>query len=324
MRTNGFADDSSYIWSADALDKPDHRHSFESASNIVHSQWRMHISAAAATAPALVMRRAFGDFMLTQVRSCPLEAVRDRPDIDASDSGHGCVLFLQSGRTVLRQGGNCSELQAGDLAFWTTSLPAQMDIIEPTTQLALLLPQEHLATACVDFQSLAGRRIDGRLSYAAILRSHLATLHQASDIDRPAMATILAATVHLFSACFRPEESRVDRLHSRAALVAEIKAYIADRICDPEISPFNIAAHFGFSTRYLHILFAQTGSTVVEWIRRRRLFLAHTALESTGASVTAVAMHFGFNDSSSFSRAFKAEFGVAPRSVKGRQNRLVH
>ncbi|MEU7094726.1 helix-turn-helix domain-containing protein, partial [Kitasatospora aureofaciens] len=80
--------------------------------------------------------------------------------------------------------------------------------------------------------------------------------------------------------------------------------------------PESIARSQHISVRYLHKLFQQDGTTVGQWVRRRRLDACRRELGRPSrrqASVSAVAHRWGFVSHSHFSRAFRDAFGVSPR-----------
>jgi AraC-like DNA-binding protein len=71
------------------------------------------------------------------------------------------------------------------------------------------------------------------------------------------------------------------------------------------------------SVRTLYEAFEGTGETPSALIRRRRLERCHAELSQEGGeSITEIASRWGFRDSSTFSRAFREQFGVAPRDVR--------
>ena len=74
----------------------------------------------------------------------------------------------------------------------------------------------------------------------------------------------------------------------------------------------DVARACAISLRYLHQLFQGTGETAAEHLRRRRLERAHRLLATAGLPVTHVAYTCGFASPSTFSRAFRAHFGITP------------
>lgn len=74
-----------------------------------------------------------------------------------------------------------------------------------------------------------------------------------------------------------------------------------------------LAAEHFMSTRTLHSLFAEVGTTVGEVVRGHRLALAGELLmRHPGLPVAEVARRAGFADPSYFARSFRRRFGCAP------------
>ncbi|WP_116813011.1 helix-turn-helix domain-containing protein [Steroidobacter cummioxidans] len=57
------------------------------------------------------------------------------------------------------------------------------------------------------------------------------------------------------------------------------------------------------------------GETVFAYLQRERLRRAWTLLEDASERVASVAAQVGYRDSASFTRAFKAHYGITPRHV---------
>jgi AraC-like DNA-binding protein len=68
------------------------------------------------------------------------------------------------------------------------------------------------------------------------------------------------------------------------------------------------------STRYLHLVFSEHGTTVGRWIKSRRLAQcrAELARSSIDRTVTEIALRWGFSDVAHFSRLFRSAYGIAP------------
>jgi AraC-like DNA-binding protein len=103
-----------------------------------------------------------------------------------------------------------------------------------------------------------------------------------------------------------------------SALLARMQRYAIEHLHEPDLGPARLAdAHF-VSTRYVHKLFAASGSGVAEWIRDRRLEGATAELrESPGTAIATVAARWGYRNPASFSRAFRDRYGCTPRELRG-------
>jgi AraC-like DNA-binding protein len=96
--------------------------------------------------------------------------------------------------------------------------------------------------------------------------------------------------------------------------IEEIVEYLADNLTKP-LSLETLSRHFSISKNYLNILFKkETGTTVNHYIREQRLYLARREMEE-GMRAEEAAFASGFNDYSTFFRAYKDLFGVSPTAT---------
>lgn len=58
------------------------------------------------------------------------------------------------------------------------------------------------------------------------------------------------------------------------------------------------------------------GKSPQQFVLERRLSWAMTWLQTTRLPLSRIAMDLGFSDSSSFSRAFRKQFGCPPSSIR--------
>jgi AraC-like DNA-binding protein len=79
----------------------------------------------------------------------------------------------------------------------------------------------------------------------------------------------------------------------------------------------DIARHAGMSAAHLQRHFPRVaGTTVIDYLRGRRLQAAHDALERGEADVAAAALLAGYRSPANFATAFRRRFGVTPRQVR--------
>ncbi|MCL1795289.1 MAG: AraC family transcriptional regulator [Clostridia bacterium] len=97
----------------------------------------------------------------------------------------------------------------------------------------------------------------------------------------------------------------------------DILWYIEDRLTQP-IELATLAARAGFSPYHFSRVFRwATGHTVMSYIRQRRLL--HAAAElSNGRRIIDIALDYGFETHSGFSRAFRRMFGCSPETYRTR------
>ena len=98
------------------------------------------------------------------------------------------------------------------------------------------------------------------------------------------------------------------------ALVQAARDLADSRLADSELSPTMLARQLNVSLRTLQRAFATTDESMTAYIRRRRLEEARLALTTPHSrlSVSKLAAHWQFADSSHFIRAFKKHYGQTP------------
>ncbi|WP_072395153.1 acetamidase/formamidase family protein [Hyphomicrobium sp. CS1GBMeth3] len=105
----------------------------------------------------------------------------------------------------------------------------------------------------------------------------------------------------------------------QAAHFRRIAAAIDRQLGMPDLALADVAREEGMSARYVQRLFERRSDSFSEYVRRQRLQRTRADLSDpnhTHESVATIALRWGFRDQAHFSRAFSAEFGVAPREMR--------
>ncbi|MFB4195900.1 AraC family transcriptional regulator [Streptomyces carpaticus] len=169
-------------------------------------------------------------------------------------------------------------------------------------------------------RSLCGTRGFGGL--LAHLLGHLgAQYHTYRPSDAPRLATALTDLVtglitQNLDAGPPPDPAVAERTRFLA-----IKEFIERHLADSALTPAVVAAHHHISTRHLHRLFQQHGTTPAAYIRRRRLEQAHHDLSTAGrvrTPIQVVAHRWGFTSHAHFTRVYTRQFGVSPTRTRRR------
>lgn len=98
--------------------------------------------------------------------------------------------------------------------------------------------------------------------------------------------------------------------------------YIEKHLCDP-IKLSELAKQSHFSEFHFHRLFHKVvGTSVMEYVRKRRLSEAAVELSETDEKITGIAFKYQFSSEESFSRAFKKLYSVSPRDYRNTRREL--
>lgn len=130
---------------------------------------------------------------------------------------------------------------------------------------------------------------------------------------------LTAAVRNMVAACIAP--SAKHRILARAeidcGLLERVRRIIQAQLQSPQLRPAVLCRMLGISRSQLYRQFERTGG-VARYIQRQR-FLRICALLSNPANerpIAAIAADFCFEDASSFSRAFRQEFGCSPGDIR--------
>lgn len=138
-------------------------------------------------------------------------------------------------------------------------------------------------------------------------------------LARVAVHLALAGSSHRAQACIAQAGSVLENARSDNA--DRVIAQAAERLVLSDLAKVptlpELAARVGTHEKRLSRVFReQTGRTVFEFVRERRLGEAQRLLASSALSVDEVAQAVGFSGAANFSTAFRERFGLTPSSYR--------
>lgn len=150
--------------------------------------------------------------------------------------------------------------------------------------------------------------------YLILLDGSLAALQS------PEIPYVVEATRNVVAACLAPSRDRFMEAQTPidATLLGRARRMIDGRLSDRNMTSETLCKALGVSRSRLYRIFEPLGG-VASHIRKQRLQRTRDALWNIEdrRSISQIAEQWGFVDASTFSRAFKLEFGISPKEARG-------
>lgn len=268
--------------------------------------------------------REYGRLKLARVRSTAVELRGGRRAVTRPASC-GLLLHLQDiGCSRNTQLNRSNILRVGDITFCDASRPYVVECREPVELTVMNLPADLVARRFASVDEFVSMHIDGARGVGAILasiiRNFWAHCAEIEADDNDASEVLINSVLDLMSLMLlvRSDGGGNSVASGTHKLYCQMKSHVENRLADPDLSVHSIAEAFDVSPRHVHRVFAEYSATPSLFILDSRLSFAAAQLRDvmSGTSITQIAFDSGFNDCTSFSRAFRRKYGIAPRAFR--------
>ncbi len=221
------------------------------------------------------------------------------------DSVHDYFLStLLEGTAHIEQAGRKHTLKRGDLALIASGLPYTTEYEEPSRRLIVRIPNQVFRERLIHSEQIVITGTLPRDGLGRIVNELLKSVaFEASALPSTDQYTLVQSLLELTAALTRSSLKLVHPAPRHADLLKRILNYLEAHFMDSDLNPGKIAAAHGISTRYLHSLFRQSGTTVFKWLWERRLKATRSE---------------GFSAPAHFSRTFRKRFGITPTQLRAR------
>ena len=264
--------------------------------------------------------RVFGDLELVRTRSARVEfsVIRSQELVGRSTYNSFFIACILGGRITLSQESRSIELQASDLAVLDSTRPYRINVPGFIDVLWIRVPRHRIEGRIPRAAEVLAQRIDGSRGTGHLTSTLVkASLQEAEHLSTEESLRSSNALLDLLCLSLDISASQGDAKPKQ--LLRRIQNHIDANISDPGLNRDTISRSHGISPRYLNKIFEREGLSVARWIRLRRLELSRQRIEAEDASdvtISEIAYTCGFNDLSSFNRAFKRHFGATPSSLR--------
>lgn len=259
---------------------------------------------------------------INRIRLTPHVTERTLADIRSSKEECIYVGFQLSGSCRVDQGGQSTTVQGGDLHLMRSDIPATM-ILEPgfsNQTLVLVVPRSIIAASIADERCYTNflvpkEKIISPLSTCvSFLSEHLLS---ATPQELEALFEACLSLLPLATGASVDKDGMVGC--SNARLFGDLIDFINRNVSNSDLTPQVAADYLGISTRYVHKLFAGCNVTFSSYVMAKRLDHIRRELSSRSCArqpIAALAYRWGFEDLSTFNRAFKNRFGCTPSQYR--------
>lgn len=269
-----------------------------------------------------IERRKIADLEMTLFSSSPISFTK-YPLAGLSSESRACIVISQlAGSRRYCQEDRVAFLRKGDTTLIDSGRPWSSDCPGDCARLYLRLPR-HLMESRLRLSELPfARRFSGESGLGAILfRLSTSLFNEAERLTPEEAAAAIESYLHILAACTSEGKCVGTGMSRLSELTTRITHYIDAHLTETTLNPFEIAVAMDISVRHVHRVFARKGLTVADWIRTERLRHSRKDLcdpRMRSKSITEIAFFWGFNDSAHFSRAFKTQYGICPRTFRSR------
>jgi len=274
------------------------------------------------TFEAEVEATSVGRFWLANPRSMPASVTRLPGHVVKTRDRRYFLHMQMEGRLSVFQDGREANLDPGDLVLCDSAMPYTLNYESRCSTLVMILTAADLANRLPSPEDLLGVKLAGKCGLAETTGAMLRGVWNQARAGLPEnMGDTLAESIlDMFAASWlATEQVKVAESAVSISRRIQIRRYVEAHLRNPDLSARTVAAAFGISPRYLHIIFSSGDETVSNLILRRRLEECAKQLRDqlwAKRTITEIAFGWGFNNATHFARVFRERYGLSPREYR--------
>jgi AraC-like DNA-binding protein len=260
---------------------------------------------------------SLGDISISQVLAPSVRVKRAKANLAKAPIDHWVLTYCREGATKVQTPKGEFDAAGGVPFLWSfgEQFESKRTRVE-RTQILMSRGAFHDLAPLLD----AARGAPLEKPWGGLLGDYILAVERWLPFMKESDAPRLTAAVRsMVAACILPsaEHKMLAREQIDCGLSESVRRVIQAQLQSPQLRPAAVGRMLGISRSQLYRLFERTGG-VARYIQCQRL-LRIGALLSDPANqrpIAAIAADFCFEDASSFSRAFRQEFGYSPSDVR--------
>jgi len=266
-----------------------------------------------------------GDLMVSLGLTSALKLERT-PSL-ARDAMQPCVFALVqlTGSRLVVQDGREAVLHPGDMAIYDSTAPYSHISDSGVSGAFFRIPHAALAIPHNMIRKACATSLSPGHPVTSLTSDYIRRLATDPELCSPANAELIAHPSTELVKAVIATHLEADQLAAgslAATLQLRILEYARIHLYDPGLCAEQIATAHYISVRYLYKVLAESGVSLADWIRTQRLEACRRELAKARPenTIESVARQHGFSNMSSFSRAFRTEYGVSANEWRHRHS----
>ena len=271
-----------------------------------------------------------GDVILTRLEANRHRVLRTPHMARGSETGYLKIVAPWQGSASVEQHSRQAGARSGGWVIYDTTGSYAIANPEHVEHLIVMLPKEQMVERGVKLDELMARQVGAARGISRVaLDTMRSTWQELPNMSEDAARGAGELIMQLVRLSLLELAGQATAVTQREALKDRILTYVARNLRDPLLSIDRIAQALNCSKRHLHNAFAAGYETLASTILRQRLDacirdLRHDAQDAR--AITDIALSWGFNNLSHFSRVFREHTGVSPSEYRtaSQMRRAVH
>ncbi len=261
-----------------------------------------------------------GELILTKLEANRHRVVRTPDRARQSEAAYLKIVAPLQGRAGVEQMGRQAWVGPGSWTIYDTTGSYAVGNPEGVEHLIVMVRKAQMVERGLRLEQLMARPVGGASGIARVALTTMRSTYQelpnmSADAARGA-GELIAQLVHLSLLELAGQETQ---LTQRAALKDRIRGYVALQLHNPALTVEQIAHALNCSKRHLYNAWADEDETLASYIQRLRLEACIRELQQAGRQakpITDIALSWGFNNLSHFSRVFREHTGRSPSEFR--------
>ena len=232
--------------------------------------------------------------------------------------------LMLEGTQFMEQDGNEVLLKPGDFALYDATRPHHLTFANEWRELVVSIPRTALNQLVAGVEQRMATRIQTDTGVGRVMKGFFegmtSQIGNFSAVEMDRLSETATNLIALSLGNIQQSDSSLPR--TRALALTRVKVFVNEHLGDPYLNTQMVESAMRLSSRYINKLFEDEGSSLMRYILRRRLERCGADLLDPGNSVlrvSDVALRWGFNNLSHFSRAFRDHYGSCPRARRAEE-----